>query len=135
MDACIFCKIAAKQLPSDIIYEDEDLVAFLDIRPISRGHTLVVPKAHVERYGDLSDAAASELARVLKVLAPRIMRAVGAQGFNLGLNNGSVAGQIISHVHWHIIPRYERDGLVHWPNRSADAGELRGTAESIRGVL
>ncbi|KSW12051.1 diadenosine tetraphosphate hydrolase [Pyrodictium occultum] len=130
---CVFCKIIRGELPSAKVYEDENVVAFLDIYPINPGHTLVVPKRHVERLEQLSDEEAAALIRVVKKLAPRIVEAVGAQGYNVVANNGRAAGQVIFHVHFHIVPRFEGDGCQMDCSRSKPSmEELREIGEKIK---
>lgn len=132
MNDCIFCKIIAGQISAEKVFENDSVVAFLDIKPINGGHVLVVPTTHAARYEELSAEIATHLAEAVHWLAPQIMGALGADGYNLGLNNGAAAGQIIDHVHWHIIPRYNNDGLTHWPNKMATSEELHVIAEKIR---
>ncbi|MBT7553464.1 HIT family protein [bacterium] len=108
---CLFCKIINKEIPAKVIYEDDKYLAFLDIDPVSLGHTLVIPKKHADNFTVLSDQEAADLSAVIHKLAPKIIKILKADAYNLGLNNGLVSGQIIEHVHWHIIPRYQDDGL------------------------
>ncbi|RLG22392.1 HIT family protein [Methanosarcinales archaeon] len=107
---CIFCEIINKNIPSSIVYEDEGVIAFLDINPRTRGHTLVVPKRHVSSLVELSDEEVCELFRDVKKCAELLMKKLGATGFNIGLNNGRSAGQLIEHVHVHVLPRYGDEG-------------------------
>lgn len=132
MQSCLFCKIVAGDIPSVRVYEDGDFVAFLDIGPNTKGHTLVVPKAH-ER--DLLDAHENTLVGILKVtqrLAAAVLQATGAEGFNLHVNNGHTSGQEIDHLHLHIIPRFKDDSLKHWPKISYADGEMEMLGDSIR---
>ena len=109
---CIFCKIVAGELPADTVYEDDSLIAFLDIAPLNPGHTLVVPKEHHTSVttvpAHLTGAMLSTAARV----GTAMMRATGANGFNLILSNGTCAGQVVPHVHLHVVPRFPDDGIV-----------------------
>jgi len=109
---CIFCKIARKEAPSVPIYEDEHVVAFMDIAPVTRGHTLVIPKKH---YRTLDAMSAEDMARVGSVL-PRISKAVttacDTKDYNIMQNNGKQAGQVVFHVHYHIIPRYPTENKL-----------------------
>lgn len=109
--ACIFCKVISVELPAAVVFEDDSAVAFLDVGPLAEGHTLLVPRRHA---ATLADMPGDEVARVLAHL-PRIGRAVmkvsGAAGFNVLINNGAVAGQVVRHAHIHIIPRKAGDGL------------------------
>ena len=116
---------------SHSLYEDESVLAFLDTFPVTKGHTLLVPKKHYDRFENLDDADTVKLSLTLRRLAPLIVKAVGADGFNFGLNNGHAAGQIIDHVHWHIIPRFLNDGLKSWPNRKVTDIDLSETASLI----
>jgi histidine triad (HIT) family protein len=128
MAETIFGKILAGQIPAHKVYEDEQTLAFLDISPLSRGHTLVIPKEPAETLGELSDESAAALGRVL----PRICRAVvavtGVREYNVLENNGAGAHQAVRHVHFHIIPKPDgRRGLgIGWPagQIDADASEL-----------
>lgn len=117
------------------MYEDDDTIAFLDIHPVTQGHTLVVPKAHSE---GLHDAAVDILTRsivAIQKIARAAEAALGASGFNIGQNNGTVAGQAIPHLHFHVIPRYAGDGLTHWPGRAYREGEAEEIAEKIRAAF
>jgi histidine triad (HIT) family protein len=107
---CVFCRIVRGELPAVKVYENDLVVAFLDIYPINPGHTLVVPKRHVERLEELSDEEARELVLATARLAPAIVRAVKAEGYNIVMNIGRAAGQEIEHLHLHIIPRFSNDG-------------------------
>jgi histidine triad (HIT) family protein len=107
---CIFCRIVDGDAPARIVYEDETTMAFLDVNPLSRGHTLVVPRDHYDRLDDLPAAVATDLFSTSHRLTPAIEAAVGADGSNVGFNNGAAAGQEIEHVHGHIIPRFSGDG-------------------------
>lgn len=127
---CLFCKISRGEILSQQLYEDEHTFAFLDINPVNAGHTLVIPKAHAE---DLSTIRKDDLAAVMetvRMLAPKIERAVGADGFNIHINNRSAAGQVIFHSHVHIIPRFTNDGLTMWKHQAGV--DLAKVAENIR---
>lgn len=107
---CIFCKIIAKEIPNHTVYEDDFVLAFLDIFPCAKGHTVVIPKKHV---GSLTDLTAEESRLVYSGLDSafrKVMSVLKPDGANIGINNGAAAGQAVPHVHWHIIPRYEGDG-------------------------
>jgi histidine triad (HIT) family protein len=101
---CIFCAIAQKRSPAYIVYEDEDTLAFLDIAPLSRGHTLVIPKAHVDRITDLAPSQYSKLLSTVTEVCRRVERL--SRDYNIGVNQGALAGQIVFHLHFHVIPRY-----------------------------
>ncbi len=111
---CIFCKIAHGEIPCAKIFDTGVAIAFLDINPVNRGHTLLVPKAHHAHLGELADATAAATASLLPRLCRAIAAATGADGLNLIVNNGRAAGQTVDHGHWHIIPRFN-DDAVNWP--------------------
>lgn len=113
---CIFCKIIAGQIPCHKLYEDDRVLAFLDIGPLSPGHGLIIPKEHYTTIDQMPAGLVSACAIVLPKLSKAIITATGATGWNVLQNNGAVAGQEVSHVHFHIIPRTEGDGLGYrWP--------------------
>lgn len=107
MPDCLFCKIIAGKIPSYKIDEDEKTFAFLDIGPVSKGHTLIVPKEHAADLNSGSEESAIALMATVHRIAPKIMKTLGATGYNLGMNHGEVAGQDVFHTHLHIMPRYE----------------------------
>ncbi len=109
MADCVFCKIISGEVPCDKVYEDDATFAFLDISPASKGHTLVISKAHAERLGDLPLADAVALMSTLQ----KVGTAVGSlgDGYNVLQNNGHAAGQLVMHIHFHLIPRYTDDGV------------------------
>ncbi len=129
MADCIFCKIVAGDIPCHKVYEDEHVLSFLDIGPLSRGHTLVIPKAHAVTLDELSDEAAAACGLAAKKVGAAVAQATGCDGWNLLQNNGEVAGQVVMHVHFHIIPRTPDDGLGYrWPAGQLDddaAAELK----------
>lgn len=132
---CLFCKIIAGEIPCHKIYEDENILAFLDIKPLNPGHALVIPKKHAEHLLETSEEDAGALMNAAKKIAPAIMQSVGASGCNVNCNIGRAAGQLIFHTHFHIIPRYDNDGFEPW-RRDEDIGDgLSEVAERIRGVL
>ncbi|GMR23577.1 MAG: HIT family protein [Acidobacteriota bacterium] len=120
----LFDKIIRGEIPSHKVYEDEHVYAFLDIGPQSRGHTLVVPKESKAQLDELSDDAAAAIGRALPRLCRAVMKATGASAYNVLQNNGARAGQAVFHVHFHIIPRFDDNGLsFKW-----SPGELREDA-------
>lgn len=128
---CLFCKIVAGEIPAQKIYENDRVLAFLDIGPVSPGHTLVIPKAHAENLaaGSVDDACA--LMTAIHDLAPKITQAVGADGYNLGMNHGEAAGQDVFHTHLHIMPR--QAGMARaFIKTHPSAEELTKVAELIR---
>lgn len=131
MEDCIFCKIIKGDIPSAKVYEDDRVMAFLDIGPANKGHTLVVPKKHSKNIleDDLEDLNACM--NTVQKVAMAIIRAVNAGGFNLITNTNKTAGQVISHTHFHIIPRFENDGLKHWPQGKYKDGEMEEIQKKI----
>ncbi len=130
---CLFCKIIRKEIPSTFVYEDENVVAFLDIKPVHPGHVLVVPRQHSDGLQDAEPAVLDAWIRATQKVASAMVEALNLQGFNLEQNNGAVAGQVISHLHLHIVPRYVDDGLKHWPGTPyASQEEGEAVAEKIR---
>ncbi|PSP86060.1 HIT family protein [Halobacteriales archaeon QS_6_64_34] len=109
-DDCIFCQIVAGDVPSRTVYEDNDVLAFLDANPLAPGHTLVIPKAHHESLNDLPEELGSEVMSALHRLTPAVEDAVDAPASTVAFNNGEVAGQEVPHVHGHIVPRFADDG-------------------------
>ncbi len=132
MNACIFCKIIKKEIPADFIYEDEYVAAFLDIHPINIGHTLVVSKKHFDDFISTPDYIAQKLILTIKKITPIILKAMKANACNISTNNGKESGQVIEHVHFHIIPRFSDDNFIHWQGREVAAEELGKAAEKIR---
>jgi len=109
MDNCIFCKIAARTIPAEIIYEDDACVAFLDIRPRSPGHAMVIPKKHARDLLELAPELVGPLFLGVKRAAEKIKNALKPDGFTYGINQGRASGQEVDHLHIHIIPRYHDD--------------------------
>lgn len=133
MNDCVFCKIVSGEISSDKIYENDKIMAFLDISPVNKGHTLVVPKEHYENSLATPEEILKELIVVVKKVALAVKEATGAEGINLGINNGQAAGQIIFHTHWHVIPRFFNDGYKMWGSKEyASKKEQAEIAKKIR---
>jgi histidine triad (HIT) family protein len=114
---CIFCKIIAGQIPCAKLYENDHVLAFLDIGPISEGHTLVVHKQHTDSITATPPEMLRHIADVLPLIAKAVQHAMNADGCNVLCNNGAAAGQVVEHVHFHIIPRKTNDGVFNrWPS-------------------
>lgn len=136
MDGCVFCKVVAGDIPAAKVYEDDAVLAFLDIGPISDGHTLVIPKQHCERIHECDPKVLSALAARLGKIAKAVVEAMDADGYNVLANNGAAAGQVVEHLHFHIIPRKTGDGvLTQWPSHKYPKGRLEELATRIRGNL
>lgn len=129
---CLFCKIIKGEIPSEKIYEDEHTFAFLDINPVNIGHTLLVPKKHSQNIFDIETKNLEEIVPTLKKLSLSIKEAVGADGINIISNNGEAAGQLVFHLHLHIIPRFADDGLKNWHGKNYSKEEMTETAEKIK---
>ena len=106
-DDCIFCKIAAGEIPSRKIYEDSDLIAIMDLNPTSKGHSLIIPKEHCTNIYDIDEDIAAKVMKTAKKLATKMTVALNCDGFNLLQNNGETAGKTMFHFHMHLIPRYK----------------------------
>jgi len=131
MKDCIFCKIIRKEIPADFVYENDKIVAFLDIHPCNPGHVLVVPREHHADLLETPDEVLTDILSRTKKIAPAIIKAVGAQGFNSTFNTKPAAGQVIFHTHMHIIPRFTNDGLKHWPEKQTTPEELKKIKDNI----
>lgn len=132
MEDCLFCRIILKEIPSWGVYEDENVYAFLDIQPVHLGHTLVVPKRHVEDIFHTDPETWQHTLEAVRRIAPKVRAATQADGLNLLMNNGRSAGQLIDHVHIHLIPRYENDGLHGFPQQDSTPENRTEMAERIR---
>ena len=131
-DECIFCKIVAGTAPSHRVYEDERHIAFLDIAPFSRGHTLVCPKKHGETIWDMDEMEIAGLFRVASRVSKAVVGAVGADGFRFVQNNGEAANQVVAHVHVHVIPVVMEDRGRYVGRKSFTEEEMEATARTIR---
>ncbi len=134
---CIFCSIINDELDAIRVFENSDFIAFMDKYPINRGHTLILPKNHHESIFTMSDDEVGKLFSAVSFLAKGIIKALDANGLNIGQNNGKAANQIVPHVHVHIIPRYSYDSPNgRWPSRNLISDEeLEKIAEKIRASL
>lgn len=114
---CLFCKIILGEVPSYTLYEDEDVKVFLDIFPVSKGHSLIIPKKH---YDQITDIPVEEMGflKKLPIISEKLKEVTGATGLNVVQSNGSDAGQVIGHVHFHLIPRFPEDGVMNFPPQS-----------------
>ena len=117
MTDCIFCKIVKGELPSAKIYEDDDVFAFMNLMPVTRGHSLVVPKKHSD---DILQADSQDLNKTINMarrIADAAMKALGTDSFTITNNRGEHSGRTVHHLHFHVIPRYSTDGLKPWPQQ------------------
>lgn len=138
MAETIFSKIVRGEIPCHKVYEDERVLAFLDIAPLSKGHTLVIPKEAAATLDALSEESAAAIGRVLPRLCRAVMRATGAKAYNVLQNNGAAAHQAVFHVHFHIIPKYGAggDGLgIQWPAKKLDPEKGKELAAKIAAAV
>lgn len=127
---CIFCAIAAGEIPSFKVYEDDVVLAFMDINPFTKGHVLVVPKEHSEGLLDTSDETLSAVISRVKKIAAHMKTALACDGFNILQNNGEAAGQTVKHLHFHIVPRYGVEPIA-FESHAGDMDALKELAEKI----
>ena len=132
---CIFCNIANHKKDAEIVYEDDKVIAFLDIQPINYGHTLVVPKKHFDNFLTAPADELSNLINTTQFIAGAVKRSVNADGFNIVSNNGESAGQTVYHFHFHIIPRYNDDFTFKPRRRNYDEDKIKTYGDKIRSVI
>jgi histidine triad (HIT) family protein len=131
---CIFCKIVAGELPATVVDEDEQTIAFMDINPATRGHALVVPRAHVADLLEVESAQLAAVSLAAQRLARRVKERLGADGVNVINSCGAVAWQTVFHFHLHVIPRYQDDPLrLPWQPAPGDAAEIAAAAARLTG--
>ena len=136
MDSCIFCRIAQKRVPANLVCEDEKAMAFLDIRPLSEGHPLIIPKSHYETIFEIPQELIMHIQGVTKRVALAVKKATQADGISIMQQNGKAAGQEILHLHVHVIPRCENQKLPKFSETSeASKEKLSQTAAKIRRYL
>ena len=135
MENCIFCKIAAGEIPSNTIYEDDSFRVILDLGPATKGHALVLPKNHYADLYEIPEDVLAEAAKVAKKVAGTMKEKLSCDGLNLVQNNGEAAGQTVMHFHLHIIPRYKNDGQhILWKPTSPSPEELTAIKDTIVGA-
>jgi len=132
MTDCVFCKIVKGEIPCHRVYEDERTFAFLDINPVARGHTLVIPKAHHQDIFDAPSEDVTAVAQSAKKVAEALVGGLGAEGVNILHASGSAAEQSVFHLHLHVIPRRRGDGIDAFPKPSAQKTDLKEVAALIR---
>lgn len=134
-DNCIFCKLANKDIPTNIIYEDEKFTVIMDASPATKGHALILPKNHAANIYELPDEDAADIFVLAKKLATKMTEILHCDGFNIVQNNGEVAGQTVFHFHMHLIPRYLNDGnedKLTWNHADLSADEIAEVAAKLR---
>jgi histidine triad (HIT) family protein len=129
---CIFCKIATKEIPSQIVYEDSETIAFLDINPNSHGHTLVIPKYHFENIYTLPQEALCKVILAVQKVSLAVKTATQADGINIMMNNEPAANQEVFHAHFHVIPRHENDNFPHLPHKAYIGDEMEKITEKVK---
>ena len=135
MENCIFCKIAAGEIPSNTIYEDDSFRVILDLGPATKGHALVLPKNHYADLYEIPEDVLADAAKVAKKVAGTMKEKLSCDGLNLIQNNGEAAGQTVMHFHLHIIPRYANDGQhILWKPTSPSPEELAAIKDTIVGA-
>ena len=135
-ESCIFCKIVKKQAPASIIYEDETVMAFLDIRPLNLGHTLIIPKAHYVDIFNVPEDQLSQIHKVAKQVSLAVKKATNADGISIIQQNGKAAGQDIFHLHVHVVPRFEGQKLPRFSDlREVERAKLEEMAKKIKQQL
>lgn len=133
---CIFCKVVAVEIPASVIFENDSVVAFLDIGPLADGHVLVIPRVHHAKLSELPASECAQLGLVLPRVAKALLEVTGAEGFNLLVNEGRSAGQLVSHVHIHLIPRVANDKLGYrWNAGTYSPGRADELAAAYQQVL
>ena len=129
---CVFCKIARGEIPSAKVYEDQLILAFLDIMPASKGHCLVMSKNHYETFTEIPPNELCDLFEVAQKISKAISSALGNKGYNILLNNDRTAGQLIPHAHVHIIPRFKGDRIrLSWSHKKYEGREIEKIKEKI----
>ncbi|OGF27621.1 hypothetical protein A2331_04370 [Candidatus Falkowbacteria bacterium RIFOXYB2_FULL_34_18] len=132
---CIFCKIIAGDIPSYKVYEDKQVLAFFDILPISPGHTIIVPKKHLSDLEDLTNEEFSAIALATKKIGKAVLSGLDVKGYSIFLDNKSAANQHVPHIHFHLVPRKEGDGLERWPQSGYEQNEAEFFLKKIKAEL
>lgn len=136
MNNCIFCRIVRGELPSEKLYEDNDVLAFMDIGPLVKGHALVIPKAHFDPLTAVPTPLLGRLMSVVQRVARGMVNGLHAEGYNVHQSNGACAGQVVPHVHFHVVPRFAGDGHSwNWKPKGYESGEMSALAAKIRESL
>jgi histidine triad (HIT) family protein len=132
----LFARLLRGEIPAAKVLETDQAVAFLDINPVNKGHVLIVPRAEAATLSDLPPEAAAHVGSLLPGLCRAVREATGADGLNVVVNHGEVAGQTVFHVHWHIIPRFRGDAVRWpWPHQAYAEGEMAAMQAKIREVI
>ena len=129
---CIFCKIIAGKIPCNKIYEDDKVLAFLDIKPVNPGHVLVLPKKHYQNFEEISEEDLITIILRVKKIGNDLKNKLGVIGYNVHVNNDAIAGQVVPHLHFHIIPRHENDGCFNWQGKDYREGEAEEIIKKLK---
>lgn len=134
---CLFCAISEGEIPSHTIYKDEHAVAFLDIHPLAPGHTVVIPRIHSETILDFPEAEMQPFFKGVKTVTARLQKTLKPDGFTMGINHGTVSGQSVNHLHFHIIPRWNNDkgGSLHSVVHNQPKESVEEVAQKIRAAI
>lgn len=132
---CLFCDIVLGKIPNNTIYENDKVLAFLDIAPVNYGHVLVIPKTHYRNMEEITEEDLFELMKAVKKIGKAVIDGLGVEGYNVQENNNPVSGQIIPHLHFHVIPRKEGDGLKLWPGGKYGDGETEEVLAKIKSAI
>jgi histidine triad (HIT) family protein len=133
--SCVFCQIVKGEIPSHKVYEDDDVYAFLDISPINYGHTLVITKEHYNNMEAITEEDLCKLISAVKKIGKALKDGLGVRGYNISENNDPVSGQVVPHIHFHVIPRRSKDGLKLWPQGKYGDGDAEEIAEKLKSEL
>ena len=136
MGSCVFCRIIAGTLPASLVFQDAEVIAFMDIQPVTEGHTLLIPVAHAPNIADVDGATTGHLFDVARRITKALYQALGCDGINWFVADGEAAGQEVSHMHLHLIPRYRNDGSASGSHRATTSplSAKRSTAQPTRSV-
>lgn len=132
MENCVFCKIVKGEISSHKVYEDDEVLAFLDIAPVNPGHVLVIPKKHFANFEEIPEDVLARVMAVVKKVGQSLKENFEVPGYNVTENNDPIAGQLIPHIHFHVIPRQEGDGLELWTQGQYDNGEAEKIACQLK---
>ena len=133
MEDCIFCKIVDGKIPAAKVYEDSHVISFLDIMPANKGHCLVVPKKHSSNLIEMNEEDLAATMKAAKKIARALSLSFGNGSFNIVMNNGKEAGQLVNHAHIHLIPRFQKDRLrIKWSHLKYEGDEMKEYADKIK---
>ena len=133
MDDCIFCKIAKGEIPSSKVYEDENVLAFLDISPANKGHTLVIPKEHFETLTDIPAGILSKMMKTVRKVSKKVDKKLKAEGYTIMMSNREAGEQVVKHAHIHVMPRYKTDDFKFaWTHKKYEEGEMEKYREKLQ---